>query len=392
MSSSSEECGRPPAAEATLTSKRPRKPSAKHRPRSPSAATTGLSKRRKTTNLAIKTDASPSTSASASSSSSSEACQLCHRLDSKLDLLLGNQEVRAHQFCLLFGSGLPQEGEPEDPDTIGGFKLEAIRREIARGKRLKCAYCKKRGATVGCGKAQCKKSYHLPCGIENGSVQQFYDQYLSFCSVHRIQQAKKRRGKTLEGKSEQCLLCSRLLPAPVTPSHALLWAPCCDSWLDRECLQKSALARGVVPEIQCPNPACADGRTFANEMRQQGIFFPEHGIAYKGSELPHPHSTSPTRTEGPVRFLSPSRPHDPFCSAPICLANSTDQSLVSTQVRCSGCREKWTHSVCYGLDDYADVEWFCVPCRRIVRPRGPERKIVRVWGTAASMAAGLKFR
>ena len=51
-----------------------------------------------------------------------------------------------------------------------------MRRELKRGARLKCVYCKLKGATVGCAKAECKKSYHLPCGMKHGSLQEFFDQ------------------------------------------------------------------------------------------------------------------------------------------------------------------------------------------------------------------------
>ena len=55
---------------------------------------------------------------------------------------------RAHYFCLLFSSGLNQNGE--EHEGIQGFLPQDILKEWRRGQRLKCAYCKKGYATVGC--------------------------------------------------------------------------------------------------------------------------------------------------------------------------------------------------------------------------------------------------
>ena len=106
-------------------------------------------------------------------------CHLCMKdsipdLDESHQQLLEFDSLRAHFFCLLFSSGLGQSGA--ETEGLHGFMPSDIRRELKRGARLKCVYCKKKGATVGCAKQQCKKSYHLPCGIQNGSLQQFFDQ------------------------------------------------------------------------------------------------------------------------------------------------------------------------------------------------------------------------
>ncbi len=86
------------------------------------------------------------------------------------------QDLRAHYFCLLFSSGLGQSGE--EHEGLKGFMPPDVRKELKRGARLKCVYCKLKGATVGCAKQECKKSYHLPCGMKHGSLQQYFDQVL----------------------------------------------------------------------------------------------------------------------------------------------------------------------------------------------------------------------
>ena len=88
--------------------------------------------------------------------------------------LIEYQNLKAHYFCLLFSSGLGQSGQ--ETEGLQGFMPSDVRRELKRGARLKCVYCKLKGATVGCAKQECKKSYHLPCGMKHGSLQEFFDQ------------------------------------------------------------------------------------------------------------------------------------------------------------------------------------------------------------------------
>ena len=93
--------------------------------------------------------------------------------------LIEFQNLEAHEFCLLFSSGLGQSGH--ENEGLQGFMPSDVRRELKRGARLKCVYCKLKGATVGCAKQECKKSYHLPCGMKHGSLQEFFHQVI-FCA------------------------------------------------------------------------------------------------------------------------------------------------------------------------------------------------------------------
>ena len=116
-------------------------------------------------------------------------CKLCYRPamseDSELQLgpLYEYGVCRAHHNCLMFSSGLEQTGEEEE--GIKGFMPDNIIKEWKRGGHLKCCYCKKKYATVGCIESSCRKCYHLPCGIENGSLQQFFGSFASYCEIHK---------------------------------------------------------------------------------------------------------------------------------------------------------------------------------------------------------------
>ena len=106
-------------------------------------------------------------------SSASPQCDVCGSSESILNCDTVHQvdTISAHYFCLLFSSGLGQRGE--EREGVKGFLAEDIRREVRRGSRLKCVYCRKKGATVGCAEQKCKKSYHPNPGKTQNSLFQF---------------------------------------------------------------------------------------------------------------------------------------------------------------------------------------------------------------------------
>ncbi|KAM9487087.1 uncharacterized protein phf11 isoform 1-T1 [Clarias gariepinus] len=91
-------------------------------------------------------------------------CVLCNRGDETgiTGPLSCKQNVAAHQNCLLFASGIYCKSSPTFDDLFG-FDVEDVRNECRRGRKLKCSYCKKSGATAGCEVKSCKRSYHYPC-------------------------------------------------------------------------------------------------------------------------------------------------------------------------------------------------------------------------------------
>ncbi len=105
-------------------------------------------------------------------------CKLCYKMadESQLGPLYEFHNVkddilyRAHYFCLLFSSGLVQNGGEDD--GIKGFLPDDILKEWRRGQRLKCAFCAGKYATVGCKVKKCSKTYHVPCAIDNACLLQ----------------------------------------------------------------------------------------------------------------------------------------------------------------------------------------------------------------------------
>ncbi|NWW96959.1 PHF11 protein, partial [Rhynochetos jubatus] len=75
------------------------------------------------------------------------------------------RNVAAHQDCLLFSSGFVESEEynPENLDVR--FDVASVLKELKRGKRLVCNFCRKKGATVGCEERACRRSYHYFCAL-----------------------------------------------------------------------------------------------------------------------------------------------------------------------------------------------------------------------------------
>lgn len=273
-------------------------------------------------------------------------------------------KLRAHYFCLLFSSGLGQSGH--ESEGLHGFMPVDIRKEMKRGARLKCVYCKKKGATVGCARQQCKKSYHLPCGMQNQSLQQFYDQFKSYCSTHRpLQKAKQ------SGEKTTCSICQDEVVGKPCPKS--LWTPCCDAWFHRKCLQSMALTSGQY-HFRCP--LCNNAQKFSQEMQQFGIYLPQRDAAWFDNN--EEHQQQPVRCKAKVCF----------CDKPEGRAYNVADGVWEV-LPCYSCGSGGIHVRCGGMDEYVDPEWHCYTCRRIVKDpedeeakRNSNRPIREIWGTA----------
>ncbi|XP_076312667.1 uncharacterized protein LOC143226081 isoform X2 [Tachypleus tridentatus] len=172
--------------------------------------------------------------------------------------------------------GLNQRGKT-DEDGILGFFPSDILREVRRGKRLKCTYCGKYGATVGCCNKKCKKVFHFPCGLQNDSLSQFFGTYDTFCGVHRPrQEVNVKDGKSLEESDSVCSICLYSVDSKVSSDS--LRAPCCNySWFHRICVQRLALSAGYF--FKCP--LCNNKDLFNTEMLKYGIHIPKQDASWE---------------------------------------------------------------------------------------------------------------
>ncbi|XP_054709404.1 G2/M phase-specific E3 ubiquitin-protein ligase-like [Uloborus diversus] len=182
--------------------------------------------------------------------------------------------ISVHHNCMFLASGLSQRGNPNI--GIVGFMLPDLEKEISRGQKLHCCYCKKRGATIGCVEAKCKKSFHLPCGIKNGTLHQFFSSFKSFCRHHMPKQAP------LEINEDElyCHICYTALTREELQN--CLYSPCCrKNWFHKYCLQQYAFNAGMY-FIKCP--LCNNTTEFINEMKIHGIHIPEKDASWEQEE------------------------------------------------------------------------------------------------------------
>ncbi|XP_032385101.1 uncharacterized protein phf11 [Etheostoma spectabile] len=122
-------------------------------------------------------------------------CVLCQRSEETTITgpLSTNNEVTAHQNCLLFSSGLFCRNSPQFDDLFGFF-VEDVLSEVKRGSKLICNKCKLKGATAGCEVGRCKKSYHYPCAVKaKATVVEDADRgkYGLYCYNHSLQTQEK---------------------------------------------------------------------------------------------------------------------------------------------------------------------------------------------------------
>ncbi|XP_075448054.1 PHD finger protein 11 isoform X3 [Ascaphus truei] len=99
-----------------------------------------------------------------------------------------DDKITAHYNCMLY-SPRAVTRSPPNTSVLGGFDVESVTKEIERGRRLKCHYCKLYGASIGCDEYKCGKSYHYECvKKDNGEYisEETKEIYRVFCAKHKL--------------------------------------------------------------------------------------------------------------------------------------------------------------------------------------------------------------
>ncbi|XWS31387.1 hypothetical protein CRYUN_Cryun23aG0071500 [Craigia yunnanensis] len=65
-----------------------------------------------------------------------------------------------------------------------GESVKNLKRELARGAKLKCSRCGLKGATLGCYVKSCRRSYHVPCAKEIPKCRWDHDNFFVLCPAH----------------------------------------------------------------------------------------------------------------------------------------------------------------------------------------------------------------
>ncbi|CAH2224911.1 PHD finger 6 [Pelobates cultripes] len=118
------------------------------------------------------------------------ACHFCHDREQSKDsgelLKLPDDSVIAHYKCMLFSPKAFTSRSSES--LLHGFNVESVKKEIKRGKTVKCSLCKEFGGTIGCNIKVCRRTYHYSCVKEAGGKyieDRSNERYEIYCSEHK---------------------------------------------------------------------------------------------------------------------------------------------------------------------------------------------------------------
>nr|XP_020026477.1 PHD finger protein 11 isoform X2 [Castor canadensis]XP_020026478.1 PHD finger protein 11 isoform X2 [Castor canadensis] len=115
-------------------------------------------------------------------------CALCPKgLDYSVLYFAQSENIAAHENCLLYSSALVECEDHDLPNDSRNFDVESVKKEIQRGRKLKCTLCSRRGATVGCDLKSCAKNYHFYCAMKDNAFLQAngaQGTYKLFCEQH----------------------------------------------------------------------------------------------------------------------------------------------------------------------------------------------------------------
>ncbi|XP_072032514.1 uncharacterized protein [Amphiura filiformis] len=188
--------------------------------------------------------------------------------------------------------------------------------------------------------------YHFGCGVENRALFLFYDNFISYCQVHRPQQDEPELPS--ESPTSTCPICLESVEAKV--SDDTLRTPCCtNSWFHRICVQRQALSAGYF--FRCG--ICNNKEDFQREMKQFGIYIPEQDAAWElednaYQELHQRHN----QCDIEPCICPKGRKYHP----------SRGQWEV---VLCDTCGSRGCHLTCGGLANQWD-DWVCDQCEEVV--------------------------
>lgn len=277
---------------------------------------------------------------------SAAVCCFCKKAESSVvcDKLLSDK-ITVHFYCLLFSSGLQQRGDVGGP--LMGFLEADVTSELRRGSKLRCAYCKKQGATVGCCIKMCKKAFHVDCGNANECLLQFCGDYRAYCPDHRPRQ----RIRPKESGSTSCLICACDMVSE--PSPQVLVTPCCQHSFHRACLQGQASSAGSYFFKCC---ICNNIDAFQKEMLDHGICIPEQDASWE-------------REQGAYQDLlyRYQRCDAERCRCPMGREASLEESGDWEVINCSTCGSQGIHKACGNLSKEPSQRansWVCVQCRK----------------------------
>ena len=296
---------------------------------------------------------------------------------------------RWQYFCLLYSCKLVRASTDDDTFGIQGFAEGDILKEASRGRRLKCVFCRRMGATLGCCVDACKMTYHAPCGRERDIRFIARDKFESFCSKHKT--PPDILLDQLPGRT--CASCFGDVDLRGPHDTSVVQCRCCKHVCHRDCVQKFAFVSGK-QHFKCSFCNCNDlpesglqqqqlqearkcKRRYVRAAQVRGVYIPEKDAdweldgSFDDNEREHD-SCDITDAEGKSACI---------CEKGIKYDEPGHKRNKWYIVLCSICAAHGCHRKCRNIPAKDCSEWKCDLCARIV---GESSLVVETSGLAAS--------
>ena len=183
-------------------------------------------------------------------------------------------DLVAHEMCALYSSGAQVDMDllGDNPrigvvmDNPGVVDVESLRSELRRGKRLTCALCGLKGATVGCYSCS-RRSFHFPCALRAGLVEWHWwrtghRQRVVHCTEHLDPRCLVSWPDS-DYEDDERLIEGRVTDGPHEGQYLVLY----DS--DQESMKPCELAANA--RMCRPPPGAARWAAFADLCRRSGV-------------------------------------------------------------------------------------------------------------------------
>lgn len=308
--------------------------------------------------------------------------------------------LKMHYFCLILSSGIYQNYEgildcntKDHPQHVYGFGIKDIVAEARRASKLRCSYCRKTGASIGCVVTSCKKKMHFPCAKANNALSQYFGNFSTWCEHHRpsdqvykslpfyhtddqvenrnnilkelingdnTQSNPNNGGDNVDVKlknedSHKCFACLEQLIQPYNESDILVSACCLNFYSHKVCLQRHASSCGLHC-FRCPG--CNNIDKFQQHLLTMGIYIPDRDASWESEDdafqdLLHRHSKCDYKT----------------CQCPHG-RNYTEERSKWNIVLCDLCGSFGTHIACHPAVTDEKSYFVCQQCLNTMGENG----------------------